>query len=301
MDSGANVFAFRQKSWLIYFIPKRLPYKDVTGGVNYSEGIGIALIRFKDTGQIYPIAPIYINPNAPRNTFSLSALRRFSGFQRVQETMMEHCTFKDDKGIVTTIPCHHSNGLDFLDIELFKMNEDHKEYHPAHISQLTKVSRGTMSLAHKMQEAHVRLGHVSYDTLIKMYKKGIIEGLPQMDTPIPMVCRTCFQHNRKRLPRTLIDSTRPHIMTRFSIDFMFYGHISLRGHNSAFTIVDQGSRYPFAFPCCAKRPPISIMAFFIKCLRNMGFSPAVFKMDEGGELCKSTEFCKDLTEMGVII
>ena len=120
-----------------------------------------------------------------------------------------------------------------------------------------------------------------------------------METPIPMNCRTCFQHNRKRLSRSPIDNTRPPLMTRFSIDFMFYSHISLRGHNSAFTIVDQGSMYPFAFPCCAKRPPISILTFFIKCLRNMGFHLAVFKMDEGGELCKSTEFCKELTEMGI--
>ena len=90
-------------------------------------------------------------------------------------------------------------------------------------------------------------------------------------------------------------------MTRFSIDFMFYSHVSLRGHNSAFTIVDQDSRYPFAFPCCAKRPPTSIIIFFVNCLRNMGFKPTVLKMDEGGDLCKSTEFCKVMTELGLII
>jgi hypothetical protein len=33
----------------------------------------------------------------------------------------------------------------------------------------------------------------------------------------------------------------------------------------------------------------------------MGFTPTVFKMDEGGELCKSTEFCKALIEMNLII
>ena len=32
----------------------------------------------------------------------------------------------------------------------------------------------------------------------------------------------------------------------------------------------------------------------------MGFTPITFKMDEGGELCKSTEFCKALRNMGVI-
>ena len=33
----------------------------------------------------------------------------------------------------------------------------------------------------------------------------------------------------------------------------------------------------------------------------MGFTPLVFKMDEGGDLCKSTEFCKALTNMGMIV
>ena len=163
---------------------------------------------------------MYINPNAPRNTFSLSALKRFSGFKRVQETMLEHCTFKDDKGIVTTVPCHHSNGLDFLDLEILKMRVNRNKSDPAQICQLTKASRCTMSMAQKLQEAHVRLGHVNYETIIKMSKKRIIEGLPKIDSSIPMICRTCFQHNRKRLPKNPSDNTRPHIMTRFSIDFM---------------------------------------------------------------------------------
>ena len=282
-------------------MPKRLPYKDVTGGVNYSEGIGIALIRLKDNGKIYPIAPVYINPKAPRNTFSLSALKRFCGFRRVQETMMENCEFKDDEGVVTKVPCYFNNGLDYMDIEIVKIKPRIDKGDNPNISQLTQVSRNNMTMVEKLQEAHIRLGHVSFETIIRMAKKGTIEGLSQIEKSTPMICRTCFQNNRKRIPRNPTDTTRPPLMSRFSIDFMFYSHLSLRGHNSAFTIVDQGSRYPFAFPCCAKRPPVSIMIFFISCLRNMGFTPIAFKMDEGGELCKSTEFCKTLTNMGVII
>ena len=213
--------------------------------------------------------------------------------------MLECCTFKDAKGIATTIPCSHNNGLDFINIEIFKMRAD-IQCHPT-ISQLTKVSRQSMPMIQKLQEAHLRLGHISFDTIVKMSKKGLLENIPAIDKPYPMVCKTCFHNNRKRLPRTLIDHSRPPIMTRFSIDYMFYSHLSLRGHNSAFTIVDQGSRYPFAFPCCAKRPPIAIIEFFVGCLKNMGFKPTVFKMDEGGELCKSTEFCKALTNMKLII
>ena len=210
--------------------------------------------------------------------------------------MLDNCVFEDDKGTVNKIYCAHNNGLDYLDIEILKMRQE-----PAQISMLTKASRDKMSIYHKLQEAHLRLGHCNFETIVKMSKKGIIDGLPHIECSVPMNCKSCFRHNRKRIPRTLRDTTRPPIMSRFSIDFMFYNHLSLRGHNSAFTIVDQGSRYPFAFPCCAKRPPISIIEFFVRCLKNMGFTPLVFKMDEGGELCKSTEFCKALTNMGMLV
>ena len=149
-------------------------------------------------------------------------------------------------------------------------------------------------MAQKLQEAHVRLGHVNFNTIIMMSKKGIIDGIPKIDSSIPMVCRICFKNKRRRILRTLVHYSRPPIMSRFSKDHMFYSHISIRRHNSAFTVVDQGYRYPFEFPCCAKRPPISMIGFFVSCLRNMWFTPTVFKMDEGGELCKSTEFCKAL-------
>ena len=120
-----------------------------------------------------------------------------------------------------------------------------------------------MPMIQKLQEAHIRLGHIHFGAIVKMSTKGILDNIPTIDKSFPMVCKTCFQNNRKRLPGTLTEHFRPQIMTRFSIDNMFYSHMSLRGHNSAFTIVDQGSRYPFAFPCCAKRPPIAIVTFFV--------------------------------------
>ena len=205
----------------MYFRPKRLPYKDVTGGINYTKGIGIALIRFKDNGKIYPIAPVYVNPDAPRNTFSLSALRRYCGFKRVQETMMENCIFKDDEEMVTKIPCYHSNGLDFLDIEIIKMSQEPTRHNTAKICQLTKVSRQNLTMVDKLKEAHIRLGHVNFETIVSMSKKGTIDGLPEIKSSAPLICRTCFQNNRKRIPRTLKDHSRPPIMPTFSIDFMF--------------------------------------------------------------------------------
>ena len=83
------------------------------------------------------------------------------------------------------------------------------------ISQLTKVSRHSMPMIQKLQEAHIRLGRIHFDAIVKMSKKGMLDNIPMIDKSFPMVCKTCFQHNRKRLPRNLTDHSRPPIMTRF--------------------------------------------------------------------------------------
>ena len=124
---------------------------------------------------------------------------------------------------------------------------------------------------------------------------------PSITKHHPVICNECFRNNRKHVPRNPPDSTTPPLFSKIGCDFTFYSNLSLRGHNSAFTCVDHTSRYPFAFPTCAKRPPIATIQFFVGCLRNMGFKPVVFKMDEGGELCKSTEFCQALINMNLII
>ena len=104
---------------------------------------------------------------------------------------MEHCSFVDYKGIYSKTQCHHSNGLDFLDIEIFKMKKDCLST-SAQVCQLTQASRKNMTISTKIQEAHVRLGHVNFETIKEMSSKGTIEGLPKIETLVPMISRTCF-------------------------------------------------------------------------------------------------------------
>ena len=79
------MFAVRDKSWLYYFLSQRLPYKDVNGNTSYSEGFAIALLRFILLGPVYPVGPVYVNSDAFRTSFSLSALCRFCGFKYQKE------------------------------------------------------------------------------------------------------------------------------------------------------------------------------------------------------------------------
>ena len=173
------------------------------------------------------------NHIAPRNAFSLSAMKRFCAFRRKQETMMEKCILKDDESMVTKVPCYYSNWI--------KWTSKYSKWKQATTSVVRHryvSSLKYQAIIWRWQKHCRRHISVNFETIIKMAKKGIIEGVPQIDKSIPMICRTCFQHNRKRIPRNPTDNTHPPLMLRFSIDFMFYSHISLRGHNSAFTIVD---------------------------------------------------------------
>ena len=179
VDSGANVFAVSDKSWLYYFIPQRLPYKDVNGHTRYSEGFGIALLRFLPSGPVYPVGPVYVNSGAPRNSFSLSALCRFCGFKDATESMLKSCTFVDFNKKKTIVPCSHHNGLDFLDLEILHLDSSLSAAPPpSTISQLTVKSRSSLSDIQRLQEAHLRLGHPSFESLIRMSKDNLMLDLP---------------------------------------------------------------------------------------------------------------------------
>ena len=247
---------------LYYFVPQRLPYKDVNGNTSYSEGFGIALLRFIPLGPVYPVGPDYVNPDAPRNSFSLSALCRFCGFIDASEGMLKSCTFVDFRKNKSVVPCSHHNGLDFLDAEILNIDPNlSAEPPPVTICQLTVKARSSLSEIQRLQEAHIRLGHPSFETLIQMSKKNLIMDFPSIRKHHPVICNECFRNNRKHIPRNPPDTSTPPIFSKIGCDFTFYSNLSLRGHNSAFTCVDHTSRYPFAFPTCAKRPPIAIMQF----------------------------------------
>ena len=273
-----------------------MPYKDVNGNITFSEGYGIAFIRFPHSELIYPIGPVLVSPRTPRNTFSLSALVLSCSFKEATESMLSHCTFRDSMGNKTKVGCSVYNGLDYFQVEIVTFDSKAPT-----ISALTRKSISSLPDQAIMQEAHLRLGHANFETLQLMSKKGIMKDIPNLHKVHPIACKCCFRQNRKHIPRNPVDTSTPPPCTVFGIDFAHYSHVSIRGHTSAFTIVERTYHYPTAFPCPSKRPPVAIIRFFVTALQRLGFTPAVFKMDEGGDLAKSTEFCKELSDMGLII
>jgi hypothetical protein len=85
------------------------------------------------------------------------------------------------------------------------------------------------------------------------------------------------------------------------MDFTFFNKVSIRKCTSALCITDATTSYPFGFPTRSKRPPINIFRWFISVLRSMGKKPVFIRVDEGGELARSRDFCFLLQELGLIL
>ena len=78
---------------------------------------------------------------------------------------MKCCSFRDFHNTQWKVPCSHHNGLDFIDLEILMVDKDRvAEPPPAHINILTKQSHRQLSTIERLQEAHLRLGHPTFDS-----------------------------------------------------------------------------------------------------------------------------------------
>ena len=74
------------------------------------------------------------------------------------------------------------------------------------------------------------------------------------------------------------------------VDFNFWNTRSIRGFIASLSIVEATSRMKFSFNCRHKRPPLDLLEYFFRLMQRQGYPCIVVRVDEGGELAKSTEF-----------
>ena len=65
------------------------------------------------------------------------------------------------------------------------------------------------------------------------------------------------------------------------------------------TIVDEKTRKLWVFPGPDKLPPIAKLEFFVKQLEKQKYNVIRIRVDEGGELSRSTDFCKKLLQFNI--
>lgn len=74
------------------------------------------------------------------------------------------------------------------------------------------------------------------------------------------------------------------------MDFVFYNTISIRGFTTALNIIDATTRKLWTFTTSDKRPPLRQINFFLSYLKKINKPCHEIRVDEGGELAKSSEF-----------
>eukprot|EP00978_Attheya_sp_CCMP212_P016076 scaffold41833_cov35-Attheya_sp.AAC.4 len=129
-----------------------------------------------------------------------------------------------------------------------------------------------------------------------MCKEQSLSDLPKSFKPLHTPCPICIVTKGKHIPRNPTVDIPLEPGTRLHMDFTFFNVPSIRKFTSAFTIIDVTSTYPWGFPSRSKRLPISIFQWFISVLQSMGKKPLYIRVDEGGELAKSAEFCRTIVD-----
>ena len=140
------------------FVPTKVTVKLANGNTGHAQGIGIILCRFPNCSIIYPVGPVYYFPGHPSNTISSGVLKFYIGFKKVTSEPLEHCDFVDPQGCSWRSPYKTRNNLDYLQLEIFKINP-HRDKNLV-VPTVCGLSKQTLS-----QLIHQRFGHVSVTRL----------------------------------------------------------------------------------------------------------------------------------------
>ena len=136
------------------FVPTKATVKLANGNTGHAQGIGIILCRFTNFSIIYPVGPVYYCPGHPSNTISSGALKFYIGLKKVTSEPLEHCDFVDPQGRSWRSPYQTCNNLDYLQLEIFKINP-HRDKNVV-IPTVCVLSKQTFP-----QLIHQHFGHVS--------------------------------------------------------------------------------------------------------------------------------------------
>ena len=115
-------------------------------------------------------------------------------------------------------------------------------------------------------------------------------------------CEICHKVKYGRIPRNLI--TEDHNFApgqMLHIDFTFMSEISVRGFSAYLSVTCATTAFPFSFPVRNKRPPIDLLNWIFKVLERQGKKVLFIRVDEGGELARSSEVGKTIADSHIIM
>ena len=132
----------------------------------------------------------------------------------------------------------------------------------------------------------------------------MMHGIPTNVTKFhnEYTCPICILTKTTRVKRNkAIPSRFPYSKGELlCMDFSFWNVKSIRGFTALLSVICMKTRFSFAFPTRHKRPPLATIDWLIQILRKQGFKVTYIQTDEGGELGRSNDFLKLLTNKACI-
>jgi len=201
-----------------------------------------------------------------------------------------------------TVNLHRSNSLWCLDF-----------VEP--VMETSAAAARRLSVTGQAELWHARLGHPSLVQLDHLPKCS--KGLPSAMKTHPFhFCDVCHDARQSRTARNMSPEPDPMPGERFHVDFGFVRASSEdckpdpdeprvvqphEGHNSYLLAVDAATRCTWVFLCKSKDPPVDILKLLLKQHGTASQAVKTVRVDQGGELGRSSAFRKAVAESGCIM
>ena len=291
VDTGANVHATTNKKDFLVFYQQQKSINIAAGQVAQSEGYGVVMVQIIPNQPPIPLAPVYFCPNASTGTLSPQCLQLYNNCKSPTHRLFEHVSFTgpyEDK--ITYIPTTQHNNLDFLTLTIMHFSNNM-------IKNPTIARLYTEGL--NSQLIHQKFDHRSMEHIINMKRDKLMKNLPtnitkfhdEYSCPICLLTKATKVRRNKAIP-TRIQHKKGELLC---MDYSFWNKPSIRGFTSLLSVICMTTRFSFAFPTRHKRPPLATIEWLIEILRKQGFPVTYIQTDEGGELGRSSDFLKLLT------
>ena len=121
------------------------------------------------------------------------------------------------------------------------------------------------------QLVHQKWGHQSNKQLNQLARRGLIDEMPRSIPELEDDFPICTMTKATKLPQNpSIDVTDFAPGFLLHMDFTFVDVLSICHFTALLGISDAATSYPFGFPVRSKRPPLDVVSWLIRVLRNQG-------------------------------
>ncbi|THH12698.1 hypothetical protein EUX98_g9791, partial [Antrodiella citrinella] len=228
VDSGASATMCSHRDWFMYYSPLSSPIKVWLGDERFINAIGKGRVSLNvptGNGSTHNVVlvDVYYVPDLNGNLLSVSQFTNRGGHVNF---VGSGCELSDARATVK-VQARNRQGLYILDAtvdtsksaliaHLSPSSSDPPTPLVANFAGVDKVSKATLDTWHR------RLGHVNFKSVLKMVRKGLVDGMEITGDKVSKhTCKPCFEGKHARTPiRTISEVDNPRLLHRIYADIV---------------------------------------------------------------------------------